>query len=37
MTTKLLTSLLMVVLFVSSAAFADNPIQVSMIEGKQQV
>jgi hypothetical protein len=36
MTTKLLTSLLMAALFASSAAFADNPIQVSMVEGKQQ-
>ena len=36
MTTKLLTSLLMAALFASSAAFADNAIQVSMVEGKQQ-
>jgi serine/threonine protein phosphatase PrpC len=37
MTTKLLTSLLMAALFVSSAAFAaDNAIQVSMVDGKQQ-
>ena len=37
MTTKLLTSLLMVALFASSAAFAaDSAIQVSMVEGKQQ-
>jgi hypothetical protein len=37
MTTKLLTSLLMAALFASSAAFAaDNAIQVSMVDGKQQ-
>jgi len=37
MTTKLLTSLLMAALIASSAAFAaDNAIQVSMIDGKQQ-
>ena len=37
MTTKLLTSLLMAALFASSAAFAaDDTIQVSMIDGKQQ-
>ena len=36
MTTKLLTSLLMAALFASSAAFADNAIQISMIDGKQQ-
>jgi hypothetical protein len=36
MTTKLLTSLLMAALFASSAAFADNAIQISMINGKQQ-
>ena len=37
MTTKLLTSLLMAALFASSAAFAaDNAIQVSIIDGKQQ-
>ena len=36
MTTKLLTSLLMAALFASSAAFADNAIQVNMVEGKQQ-
>jgi hypothetical protein len=37
MTTKLLTSLLMAALFASSAAFAaDNAIQVSMLDGKQQ-
>jgi serine/threonine protein phosphatase PrpC len=37
MTTKLLTSLLMAALLASSAAFAaDDTIQVSMIDGKQQ-
>lgn len=37
MTTKLLTSLLMAALFASSAAFAaDNAIQISMVDGKQQ-
>jgi len=37
MTTKLLTSLLMAALLASSAAFAaDNAIQVSMVDGKQQ-
>ena len=36
MTTKLLTSLLMAALFASSAFAADNTIQVSMIDGKQQ-
>ena len=37
MTTKLLTSLLMAALFASSTAFAaDNAIQVSMVDGKQQ-
>jgi hypothetical protein len=36
MTTKLLTSLLMAALFASSVAFADNTIQVSMLDGKQQ-
>ncbi len=37
MTTKLLISLLIAGLFASSAAFAaDNAIQVSMIDGRQQ-
>ena len=37
MTIKLLTSLLMAALFASSVAFgADNAIQVSMVDGKQQ-
>jgi len=37
MTTKLLTSLLLAALFASSAAFAaDDTIQVSMVDGKQQ-
>jgi len=37
MTTKLLTSLLMAALLASSAAFAaDNAIQVSMADGKQE-
>ncbi len=37
MRSKLLTSLLMAALFASSAAFAaDNAIQVSMVDGKQQ-
>ncbi len=36
MTTKLLTSLLMAALFASTAFAADNAIQVSMLDGKQQ-
>jgi hypothetical protein len=36
MTTKLLTSLLMAALSVSATATADNAIQVSMVDGKQQ-
>ena len=36
MTTKLLTSLLMAALFASSAALADNAIQISIVDGKQQ-
>jgi serine/threonine protein phosphatase PrpC len=36
MTTKLLTSLLMAALFASSAFAADDTIQVSMVDGKQQ-
>ena len=36
MTTKILQSLLMAALLTTSAAFADNSILVSMVEGKQQ-
>jgi serine/threonine protein phosphatase PrpC len=36
MTTKLLTSLLMAAALVSSVAFADDSIRVSMVDGKQQ-